>query len=283
MFKIGDFSKLCLVSVRMLRHYDELGLLKPDSVDKFTGYRYYSGHQLSHLNRILALKDLGLSLDQIAQIFKEGLTSDQIKGMLKLKKLELQQQIKDGQQRLERIETWLEREELFMSNYNVVIKKVEPILVAEVRGVAPDMEQIGPTLDGLFDRVANYMVQNGYPGGTPTSADAFLPAITVYYDKEYNDQNIQLGACLPLSKPIPASEQVEVKDLPAYDTVASVIHNGSFSNLRGAYKAIMDWVEANHYQISGPNREINLVYERGGDQSKFVTELQIPVSKALSV
>src|SRR3954468_10194890 len=126
MFKIGDFSKLSLVSVRTLRHYDELGLLKPDSVDKFTGYRYYSGQQLSRLNRILALKDLGLSLDQIAQIFKEGLTSDQIKGMLKLKRVELRQQIRDEQFRLERIETWLEREELYMSNYNVVIKKVEP-------------------------------------------------------------------------------------------------------------------------------------------------------------
>lgn len=179
MFKIGDFSKLCLVSVRMLRHYDELGLLKPVSVDKYTGYRYYSAHQLSRPNRILALKDLGLSLDQIAQVFKDGLTSDQIKGMLKLKRLELRQQIKDGQLRLERIETWLEREELFMSSYNVVIKKVEPILVAEVRGVAPDMPQIGPTLDGMFDKVAKYMVQNGYPGSTPVSADDYLPGMYI--------------------------------------------------------------------------------------------------------
>lgn len=73
---------------------------------------------------------------------------------------------------------------------------------------------------------------------------------------------------------------MEVKELPSYNTVASVVHNGSFSGLSGAYKAIMDWIEANHYQISGPNRELNLVYERGGDQSNFVTELQIPVSKA---
>ncbi len=280
MFKIGDFSKLCRVSVRMLRYYDEMGLLKPARVDNFTGYRYYSAHQLSRLNRILALRDLGLSLDQIAQILKEGLTSDQIRGMLKLKKAELRREIADGQQRLERIETWLEREELMISNYNVVIKKVEPVLVAETRGVAPDMEQIPSTLNTLFDRVAAYLVEQGYATAPLTSADNFLPAITIYYDMEYNHQNVQLGACLPLTKPIPSGENIEVKELPALDMVASVIHNGSFSGLGEAYKALMEWIEANQYQVCGPNRELNLAYERNGDPSKYVTEIQFPVSKA---
>ena len=57
MFKIGDFSKLGQVSVRMLRHYDQLGLLKPGQIDKFTGYRYYAVEQLVRLNRILFFKD----------------------------------------------------------------------------------------------------------------------------------------------------------------------------------------------------------------------------------
>jgi DNA-binding transcriptional MerR regulator/effector-binding domain-containing protein len=280
MFKIGDFSKLCRVSVRMLRHYDEMGLLKPERVDNFTGYRYYSAHQLSRLNRILALRDLGLSLDQVAQILKEGLTSDQIRGMLKLKKAELRQQITDGLQRLERIETWLEREELMISNYNVVVKKVEPVLVAETRGVAPDMEQIPPTLNTLFDRVADYLVEQGYATAPLTSADSFLPAIAIYYDMEMNHQNIQIGACLPLTRPLPSGKQVEVKELPAVETVASVIHNGSFNGLGEAYKALMEWIEANQYQICGPNRELNLAYKRNGDPSKYVTEIQFPVSKA---
>lgn len=279
MFRIGDFSKLCRVSVRMLRHYDEMGLLKPEFVDNFTGYRYYSAHQLSRLNRILALRDLGLSLDQIAQILKQGLTSDQIRGMLKLKKVELSQQIIDSQVRLERIETWLEREEFLMSNYNVVLKHVEPVLVAETRGVAPDMEKIPDTLNVLFDRVASYLVEQGY--ATPTqTADQFLPAIAIYYDMEMNHQNVQIGACLSLTREIPSSEQVEVKELPAVETVASVIHNGSFNGLGEAYKALMDWIEANQYQICGPNRELNLAYERNGDPSKYVTEIQFPVMKS---
>ena len=87
MLKIGDFSKLSLVSVKALRYYDELGLLKPVQVDEFTGYRYYSTSQLTRLNRILALKDLGLALEQIAQLLDQDLTPDQVRGMLKLKQI----------------------------------------------------------------------------------------------------------------------------------------------------------------------------------------------------
>ncbi len=80
MFKIGDFSRLSLVSVKALRYYDELGLLKPARVDEFTGYRYYSAGQLTRLNRILAMKDMGLSLEQIALLLDKEPTPDQIRG-----------------------------------------------------------------------------------------------------------------------------------------------------------------------------------------------------------
>jgi DNA-binding transcriptional MerR regulator len=66
MFKIGDFSKISQVSIRSLRHYDEIGLFKPAHTDPFTGYRYYSADQLPRLNRIIALRTLGLSLEEIA-------------------------------------------------------------------------------------------------------------------------------------------------------------------------------------------------------------------------
>jgi DNA-binding transcriptional MerR regulator len=108
MLKIGDFSKVSLVSVKALRYYDELGLLKPARVDALTGYRYYSASQLPRLNRILVLKDLGLSLQQIAYLLDQELTPDQIRGMLRLKHVELHQQLEEGQARLERIEAWLQ-------------------------------------------------------------------------------------------------------------------------------------------------------------------------------
>ena len=93
MFRIGDFSKFSRVSIKMLRHYDEIGLLKPVHVDPFTSYRYYSVDQLPRLNRIIALKDLGFTLEQITRLLDEGLSAEQIKGMLKLKRAEIEQQL----------------------------------------------------------------------------------------------------------------------------------------------------------------------------------------------
>src|SRR5258708_20294635 len=107
-FKIGDFSRLSLVSVKALRYYDELGLLRPARVDEFTGYRYYSASQLTRLNRILVLKDLGLSLQQIALLLDKELIPDQIRGMLRLIQVELHQQLEEGQARLARIEAGLQ-------------------------------------------------------------------------------------------------------------------------------------------------------------------------------
>ena len=68
MLKIGDFSKLSRVSIRMLRHYDEIGLLHPVKNDPETGCRYYNENQLPVAGRIRALKDMGFALAAIGQI-----------------------------------------------------------------------------------------------------------------------------------------------------------------------------------------------------------------------
>src|SRR5215217_8125548 len=101
MIRIGDFARIGQVSIVTLRHYDEIDLLKPVTVDTVTGYRYYSVAQLPRLNRILALKDLGFSLDQIVQVLN-GLTVEQLRSMLETKQAEFQQRIADEQARLVR-------------------------------------------------------------------------------------------------------------------------------------------------------------------------------------
>ena len=90
MFTVGEFSRLAQVSKRMLRYYDEIGLLRPIHTDKLTGYRYYSAEQLPDLNRILALKDLGLTLEQVQRILRDNVSTDEIQGMLLLKKVRQQ-------------------------------------------------------------------------------------------------------------------------------------------------------------------------------------------------
>src|ERR671916_3413027 len=100
MFKIGEFSKLVQVPVPTLRYYDQLGLLKPVEVDRWKGYRYYSASQLPRLHRILALKGLGFSLEQIGEVLAEGLSPEQMRGMLRLRHAQISQQLADARNRL---------------------------------------------------------------------------------------------------------------------------------------------------------------------------------------
>src|SRR5688572_27627844 len=128
MFKIGDFSRICRVPVSALRYYADIGLLHPAQIDSFTGFRYYSLDQLPRLNRILALKDLGLSLTQIQQILNEDLTASEIRGMLKLKEAELEQELEERQSTLARVKARLElieHEQQVMNLQEIVLKSVE--------------------------------------------------------------------------------------------------------------------------------------------------------------
>src|SRR5215210_6960752 len=144
MFKIGDFSKLSCVSVKTLRYYDELGLLKPAHVDHFTGYRFYSADQLPQLNRILALKDLGFSLEQAMRLLEGALVPTQMREILLMKQAELHQRVQDEQLRLARVEARLRliEQEDTMPEYDVVLKRTEAKTVASARKVAPTFGEI---------------------------------------------------------------------------------------------------------------------------------------------
>jgi DNA-binding transcriptional MerR regulator len=96
MLTIGDFARLGQVSPRMLRHYDEIGLLSPDRVDPATGYRYYTAHQLARLHRVVALRDLGFNLDQIGPVLDEELTVDELRGMLRMRRAQIEATVEEG-------------------------------------------------------------------------------------------------------------------------------------------------------------------------------------------
>ena len=138
MIRIGEFARLGQVSVVALRHYDDIGLLRPASVDPVTGYRYYSASQLARLNRILALKDLGFSLDQIEAAL-EGVNLEQLAGMLKLKQSQAEQVLADEQARLDRIRARLSQISMEdkMSDYDVLLKTAPAALVASRRITVP--------------------------------------------------------------------------------------------------------------------------------------------------
>ena len=273
MIRIGDFSKLSRVSVKTLRYYDEMGLLKPVSVDAFTGYRLYEYSQLSVLHRILALKDLGFSLEEIGRLLDDGLSVEQMRGMLKLRQIEARQRLREEAERLERIESQLrqiEQEEV-MSKYDVVIKSAEEIRVASLRGVVPTPPEQGP----MWQQLEEYL---GMKQVRPTG-----PCFTLYHDgsDETKDRDWDIEVCEPINTDLDESESVKVRILPAAPVLASTIHNGPFVTIGEAYSAIGKWITDNGYRIVGPCREFYLNPSENNSQNdpNTVTEIQFPVEK----
>ena len=144
MYGIGTVARLSQVSVRTLRHYDDLGLLKPAHVDPRTGYRYYSPDQVVRLHRILVLPDLGVPLSQVAQLIDENVTVEQIRGILRLRQAEARARLTEQTEQLQRVEIRLvQLEEEPMSAYEVIVKRLEPLRVIALSEDLTGVEEIG--------------------------------------------------------------------------------------------------------------------------------------------
>jgi DNA-binding transcriptional MerR regulator len=276
MIRIGDFSKISRVSVKTLRYYDEMGLLKPVEVDRITGYRYYEFHQLPRLHRILALKDLGFSLEEIGRLLEDEVSAEQMRGMLKLRQAEIRQRVDDETVRLERVELWLRQieQENSMSNYDVVIKKIEPLKVASLRRVIPTP----PDQCSLWEELMGYLDQQHVQmSGTPAA---------LYHDPESREGDWDVEVCMPISGELTPVEPFNVRDLPGTETMACVVHSGSFATIGKAYDALGQWIDENGYQIVGPARELNLKLPEpveNQDDPNTVNEIQFPVEKVQQV
>ncbi len=271
MLKIGEFSRVSQVPVKTLRYYEELGLISPAHVDAFTGYRYYSVEQLPRLNRILALRDLGFSLDQILSIVTEGVSLENLRGMLRLRQAEQAAQVLEAQDRLARVEARLaliEREGL-VSHYDIVLKQVDPIRVAGVRGVIPGYAEQGPLWNTLYRDL------------NTQSAQFTGPCLTLYYEENEAQPEVDVEVCQPYSGPALGDPKVVVRDLPG-GLMASTIHHGPYATLSEAYDALLPWIKDNGYRVSGPARDVYLQSTTGGNQNDpaCVTEVLFPVERA---
>ncbi len=268
MLKIGDFSTLTQVSIKTLRYYDEVGLLNPVRVDATSGYRYYSASQLPRLHRILALKDLGFSLDQISKAIDAGVTMDQLRGIFILRQAEQQDRVRHEQDRLTRLRARLqliEREGVM--DQDVVIKEIAPQWIASIREVIPAYPAVGKLYGELFGSLG--------PGA--------FEGITVarWHDQEYKEHDVDAEAGVYLKHPVESRGKVQVYELPA-ETVASIIHKGAYNRLSQAYDGVLRWIENNGYRVTGPTRELYLQMSQPvrQDDEAYVTEIQVPVAKA---
>lgn len=270
MFKIGEFSKLTQVSIRMLRYYDETGLLKPAEIDKFTNYRLYSTAQISTLNKIIFLRDLGFNVSEIA-VALNNWNNEFITNQLENKRLEIEGAIKAEQDKLSKIELAKRdiRQKKIAIHYNVSIKSIPAYQVFSLRRIVRDYYAEGQ----LWKEMSAFADENNIP----ISNDTF----TIYHDTDYRDTDVDIEICAPVAQMGKDMCGFTYRNTELVPIMACTMVYGPFENIAGAYRAFADWLQAHsQYKMSGQSRQI---VHRGpwNEESpdKYLTEIQIPLEK----
>ena len=274
MFTIGDFARLGRVSVRMLRHYDAIGLLRPAHVDPASGYRSYEAGQLAQLNRVVALKDLGFALEQVRVMLDEHVSVEQVRGMLALRQAELESALAADAQRLTRVEARLqiiESEEQVPTN-EVVVKRIAATRVVELTDTSASFrpEDIGPVVYPLCAELGRRLAGAGVaPAGR----------LTCYYEKSPDGEDkVIVHAAVPVAAVHGDLNGLTATDLPAAEGAATLVHRGAMDSVMASWQALGRWIDANGYRSTGYPREVYL--ECPEDPDKWVTELQEPIASA---
>ncbi len=266
MLKIGEFSKLSRVSIRMLRHYDEIGLLKPAETDEFTGYRYYREEQLFIIGRITSLRDMGFGLTDIIKILDSYDDKEKMDAFLSERQKELSKLSEDTQYKLMLLDTARKRlrEEQKMS-YDFTVKTIPERYAATVHMVVPHYED-----EGLLWNTMREECKSLVPAEPCLVAAEFL-------DNEYKEENVEIIAWMTVKGTYCDTEHVKFKTLPAVK-VASCVVKGSYDQMNDAYAAMISWIGANGYKLNGPMFNIYLVSPaQTQNPAEYVTEICFPV------
>ncbi|MEN6325519.1 MAG: MerR family transcriptional regulator [Syntrophomonas sp.] len=272
MFKIGEFSKLTQVSIRMLRYYDETGVLKPANIDKNTGYRLYSVEQIPILHKIIFLRDIGFSVAQIA-VALNNWDKDFISKHLINKQQEIESLIQTEQARINKINIAINdmAEDKLSVNYNVSLKSIPAYQVLSLRKIIPNYFNEGllwQELDDFIDREHLDIPSNSH-------------ALAIYHDEEHKDANVDVEVCVAVSQKGQSKGVFKYRDTEKIDTMACAMVYGPYENIAIGYEALAHWLtKHSQYRMIGYNRQI---CHRGPwnekESSKYLTEIQIPVEK----
>lgn len=273
MFKIREFSRIALVPMTLLRYYDKIRLFCPAHVDPMTNYRYYSAEQLPELSRILALKELGLSLQQITQLVRDNISPEEIRGMYTLRKAQIEQSLREEHMRLRVVETRLKQLERGQTGQgeDVVLKSVpaQPFLsfretfagVPEAEGAVVELTQ---TVPRRFGRRLGHLT-------ALLHSEAF----------ELEQMDVEFGYVLdhPVHETLtlPSGRVLTPSELPAIETAACSVRVGSFEKCYLNYGALGAWVEANRYELLTPHREVMMAPPAPPDEDRAVVEIQMPI------
>lgn len=269
MFKIGDFSKLTRVSVRMLRYYDEVGLFKPAKIDDFTGYRYYSAKQISDINLIVSLRDMGFNVADISVCMKEK-SEEKLEDILKVKSEEIKNNIRAEKIRLEKINSAIKdmKKERVNMSYNVTLKSIPSYKVISLRDAIPAYNAEGI----LWERLDKYI--------TSKNINCNDIAYATYYDDDYKEGEVDVEVVMGVDKLMENENEFIFKGTEVVEQAVSILVPGNYSNLAPAYNFLGSWIEENGYSIVGNPRQVAIKgpwNERNTED--YLSEIQIPVKK----
>lgn len=271
MLKIGDFSKLSRISIRMLRHYDEIGLLHPQTVDDFTGYRYYSEEQLPLAGRIQTLKELGFSLAIIGNILEKYEDVQEMEQFLLIKRKELEEKVQETQYRLQLLDStlnWLRKDGNLM-DYNVTLKIMPERYVASVRQVIPAYDCEGMLWEMMCRELAPQNVQQASP----------CYGLAIFHDEGHKESDPDVEIQSSVVGEYQDTEHVKFKTVPPIQ-IASAVYKGGYDQISRVNEAVANWVLENGYDFDGKSFCIYHVSPaQTSNKEELVTEVCYPVKK----
>ncbi|MBV7328455.1 MerR family transcriptional regulator [Chloroflexi bacterium TSY] len=280
MFRIGEFSKIAQVSKRLLQYYDKIGLFMPEHIGEENGYRYYSSLQLPRLNKILVLKELGLTLEQITQMMNDSISIEEIRGMLALKKSQVEQSVQEEMMQLRYINSRLEQIDTqgTLLGYDIVLKSFPAQRILTVREVLPYMSGFY----GLMYEMS-LLLPRMLPSGSLSHMIAFI------HDDGWEDQEVdaEVGYILndtdehdivTLDGLDSDGYDVQIRTLPAVEAMATAIRVGPGELGSACYHSLARWIEENGYRVIGNGREVFLQFQQGRKE-EMVAEIQLPIER----
>lgn len=275
MFSIGEFARLGGVSIRTLRHYDDIDLLRPATVDPETGYRGYSATQLGQLNRVMALKELGLTLGQIRRLL-DGVTLGEMHGMLILRRAQLELELEQRKNHLLGVEARLRSiaREDGMPADDIVAKTIPATGVVAIGGRAAGLgpADVVPVVNQLDAQFEQLRIHDRVKAAGPR---------LIFFERE-EGEDVTVFLALPVVEPpgeLPAPAQYRV--LPEIEAAVAVRNGPAASIFPVVYYDLVRWIEDRGYRpVPGPARDVWLhEIDDPADAAQQVFEIQLPFTR----
>lgn len=259
-------ARLAQVSVRTLRHYDNLGLLIPAHVDPTTNYRYYRPDQVLRLHRILVLRDLGVPLSEIGQLIDDDVTIEQLRGILRLRQAEARAQLATQTEQLTRVEIRLAQlEERSMAAYEVIVKRLEPLRVLAISEDLAGVDEIADACGRMYPQLHAALAQHR------VAFDGL--SLALYEDTGDEARPLRLTTALPIPSGVVIDEgHLATIDLAAVERAATTVVRGAPDQFHEAFRALHEWIDRNGDQAMSFDRELYI--DCDGPRDTWVTELQ---------